>query len=293
MIFKNTRSTVCAANAFVTSSAASWSLRGPSVVSQSTRWRRTSTSPKIQQTRASVQDTPLGANGNANDAPKWPTSANPTPYEIFGLAKDAPYNKGRFFQLVKLYHPDLCHNNPDDGIPHITKLDRYRLVIVANDVLSNPQKRRMYDLYNVGWDKVTDPSSRSRATDRAWRQEPGNASMNATWEDWERWHKQRDGKKQEPVFLSNGGFATLIVVFVVIGTWTEVVYAGNHSIQLMGKRDQLHANVVKDMRRRDGDTFALTREGRIDHFLRQREYEKWGYDPPGHLLPGSSVLPKQ
>ncbi|KAK4158721.1 hypothetical protein QBC43DRAFT_328477 [Cladorrhinum sp. PSN259] len=292
MIFKKTRPTLCAANAFVTSSTAPWSLRGhPAPTRSSTRCRHT----RSQQSRsyASVQDTRPAEDGNAIDAPEWPTSANPTPYEIFGLPNDAPYSKARFFQLVKLYHPDLHHSNSGDGIPHITKLDRYRLVIVANDILSNPQKRRMYDLYNVGWDKEADPSKRHRATDRSWRQEPGNASMNATWEDWERWYQQRDGKKQEPVFLSNGGFAAIIVMFIVAGTWTQVVWAGNQSIQMMDKRDQLHAKVVKDIKRRGGDMSALSREGRVDHFLRQREYEKWGYDHPGHLLPGSSVLPKR
>ncbi|KAK4227303.1 hypothetical protein QBC38DRAFT_195973 [Podospora fimiseda] len=294
MSLKSSRSSISAANALVTSSSA---LRGPTALSQPIAWwRRPSSSPRGQQMRsyASVQETPLGANGNANNAPpNWPTSANPTPYEIFGFSKDAPYSKARFSQLVKLYHPDLHHHNSHDGIPHMTKLDRYRLVILANDILSNPEKRRKYDLYNIGWDKVTDPAIRCRAADRAWRQEPGNASRNATWEDWERWHQQRDGRKQEPVFASNGSFAALILIFVVAGTWTQVVYAGNHSLNMMDKRDQLHANVSRDLRLRNGETYALSKEGRVDHFLRQREYEKWGYDPPGHLLPASSVLPKR
>ncbi|KAK4464337.1 J domain-containing protein 1 [Cladorrhinum samala] len=300
MILKRAKAAFCPANAFVTSlptSSPRRQLRGCSTAANPWQRRHNLCAFGSQQTRsyASVHETAPGENGKPEDALRWPTSANPTPYEIFGLARDAPYNKARFFQLVKLYHPDLQHDSSKNDIPHLTKLDRYRLIIVANDILSNPQKRRMYDLYNVGWDKQTTASSRYRAADRAWRDEPGNASMNATWEDWERWYAKRDGKKQEPIFVSNGGFAAIILIFVVAGTWAQVVWAGNNSIQLMNMQDKRHANVVKDIHRRDGSTAMLSREGRVENFLRQREFEKWGHDPPGHghLLPGSSVLPKR
>ncbi|KAL2257271.1 hypothetical protein VTK26DRAFT_408 [Humicola hyalothermophila] len=221
--------------------------------------------------------------GKGRDHLGWPMSAKPTPYEILGLARDAPYNKARYFQLAKLYHPDLHHNSPDDGLSHLTKLERYRLVVAANDIISNPQKRRMYDLYGLGWDD----HSHHGAVDRAWRHQPGNASMNATWEDWERWYQERDGTggKQELNFASNGVFMGIVGLFLIIGAWSQVTRAGTHSLTLLEMRDQEHMAISRELRRRHAATAEMSREGRIQNFLRQREFERWAHDPPGHGLP--------
>jgi curved DNA-binding protein CbpA len=186
-----------------------------------------------------------------------------------------------------MYHPDRQHQTSDDGIPHITKLERYRLVVAAHEILSNPQKKRMYDLYGLGWESQTDSHTRHREADRAWRQEPGNPSMNGTWEDWERWYQQRDGtgQKQEQVFTSNIGFMAIISVFLIIGTWSQMTRAGTNSITLMEMREQQHAAISKELRERQNQRRGLDREGRVENFLRQREIEKWAYDPPGHGLP--------
>jgi len=209
----------------------------------------------------------------------WPTSANPTPYEIFNQAKGAPYCKNRFYDLVKLYHPDRHAHNSDDGIPHLTKLERYRLVVAANSILSDPERRRLYDRYGAGWDGESEMRNSYRAADRAWRNEPGNASMNATWEDWERWYQERDGKKQEPIYVSNGGFVGIIALFALIGGWGHLSRAGHHSADLLDMRDQKHASISKEMRQRQSVSANLSKEDRVQHFLRQRE--GWGYDVPG------------
>ncbi|KAK4148975.1 hypothetical protein C8A00DRAFT_19287 [Chaetomidium leptoderma] len=224
---------------------------------------------------------------NTSDQPTWPTSANPTPYEILGVVGGAPYSKARYFQLAKLYHPDHQHHTSDGDIPHLTKIERYRLVVAANEILSNPNNKRMYDLYGFGWDNQTDSHTRHREADRAWRQEPGNASMNATWEDWERWHQQRDGsrEKQEEVFTSNLGFMAILSAFLIIAAWSQMTRAGTKSVNLLDMQDQQHAAISKELRERRSQRIAMDREGRVENFLRQREFEKWAYDPPGHGLP--------
>ncbi|KAK3939221.1 hypothetical protein QBC46DRAFT_388488, partial [Diplogelasinospora grovesii] len=151
--------------------------------------------PRLARNRvrnfASVRD--LGESNRSKDtakdnlSPQWPASPNPTPYEIFDQPKNDAYCKARFYELVKLYHPDRRHHTSHDGIPHLTKLERYRLVVLANDILSDPERRRLYDRYGAGWGSQPDMRSSYRKADRTWRQEPGNPSMNATWEDWERW----------------------------------------------------------------------------------------------------------
>lgn len=250
--------------------------------------------PACQQTRsyASVLNGQSNQKdkGRASDQPRWPASAHPTPYEIFGLARDGRYDKARYFQLAKLYHPDRRHHTSSDGIPQVTKLERYRLVVAAHEILSSPQKRRLYDLYGVGWDSGADVRPRHRAVDRTWREGPGNASMNATWEDWEQWRRQWEGtgEKQEPAFISNGGFASIMMLFFFIASWAQITRAGTNSMSLLDMRDERHAAISRDMQRRQGERAGLDRERRVESFLRQRELENWGHDLPGHGLPEGS-----
>ncbi len=225
--------------------------------------------------------------GKPGDELRWPTSAKPSPYEILGVARDAPYDKARFFRLAKLYHPDRQHQTADDGIPHLTKLERYRLVVVANEILSNPQKRRMYDLYGAGWDSKLGSRTLDGEAYRAWRKEPGNPSMNATWEDWERWRHARDGtgEKQEEVFTSNLAFLAIIGAFMIVGTWSQMTRAGTNSATFLEMRDQQHAAISRELQERRREKIGTAREARIESFLRQRELDQWAHDPPGHGLP--------
>ncbi|KAL2163314.1 hypothetical protein VTH06DRAFT_5371 [Thermothelomyces fergusii] len=238
------------------------------------------------QTYATVSDRRRVDGANNTDSPKWPTSPNPTPYEILGHPRDSPYNKARYFQLAKLYHPDRYHHTSSDGIPAETKLERYRLIVAAHEILSNPQKKRLYDLYGFGWDNQADPRMQYREADRAWRREPGNAHMNATWEDWEQWYQQRNGNggKQEEVFTSNIAFMAIVSAFLMIGTWSQMTRAGTNSISLIEMRDKQHAAISKELQERRNRRAGLDREARVENFVRQRDLEKWAHDPAGHGL---------
>lgn len=214
---------------------------------------------------------PDGSTKQPGSSLPWPTTAKPTPYDIFHLKQGAAYNKARYFDLVKIYHPDRHHHNRHDGIPHLTKLERYRLVVAANDILSDPAKRRMYDLYGAGWAGESDMRRNYNDLDRSWRRQPGNASMNATWEDWEKWYDQRDGKKQEPVYMSNGAFVGVIALFVMIGGWGQATRAGTHSLRLVEEQEKKHEAVSKALHLRHAENQGKTREERIQKFLKQRE----------------------
>jgi DnaJ domain len=190
---------------------------------------------------------------------RWPeiTSANaiPTPYQIFNQKKGSPYSKKRFYELVKLYHPD--RHDPDDcsGLPYATKLERYRLVVAANDILSDPVKRGAYDIYGAGWngqpdvlrprDSSEQPATWGGHSGRGWGGGPSGPSQNATWEDWEKWY-QREGKgPQEPRHVSNAAFVGLILTFAAFGGMTQATRAGNYSISFLEQRDALHKTVSK------------------------------------------------
>lgn len=208
--------------------------------------------------------------------PAWPKTKNPTPYEIFNQSKFAPYSKKKFFDLVKHYHPDrhIHHTLPSQNVlSHAAKLERYRLIVAANSILCDPAKRRAYDLYGAGWGEKTQMNNATyREADRAWRQEPGSAANNATWEDWERWHERRNGgEKQSPVYFSNGMFVAVLAVFVVFGSWGQATRAGSHSVRLLEMRESKHNDISEDMWRRKKEKELLTKEDRIENFLKQRE----------------------
>ncbi|KAI1453643.1 hypothetical protein F4805DRAFT_359932 [Annulohypoxylon moriforme] len=214
-----------------------------------------------------------------SDGPKkpehhaWPSSLNPTPYEIFDQHKNAPYSKSKFYELVKLYHPDRHHHTHHHSLSHTARLERYRLIVAANQILSDPTKRRAYDLYGSGWGGIRSMENIYRSVDKSWRDMPGNASMNATWEDWERWYQERDGKREEqqPVYMSNALFASILCVFVLVGSLGQARRATSNSMNLVEMRDEHHAAISQDMRKRQLDQVRLNRTERIDNFLRQRE----------------------
>lgn len=220
-----------------------------------------------------------GSQRESHDHTNWPTAQDPTPYEIFDQQKSAPYSKAKFYELVKLYHPDRHHHTAHQGLAHATKLERYRLVIAANHILCDPAKRRAYDLYGAGWGGKDDMHNDYRAAERSWRQQPGSAANNATWEDWEQWYQQRDGKKQEPLYMSNGGFVVVIVMFVLIGGWGQATRAGSHSLYIVEMEDKKQNHISAEMKKRQNESSMLTREGRVESFLRQRE--GWGYESAG------------
>lgn len=229
---------------------------------------------------ATVQDgarRPLPSENIADcSLPAWPTTKNPTPYEIFDQSKSAPYSKKKFYDLVKHYHPDrhIHYSLPSQNVlSSAAKLERYRLIVAANSILCDPVKRRAYDLYGAGWgEKTTMNNTAYREADRAWRQAPGSAANNATWEDWERWHAKRNGsEKQSPLYMSNGMFVAALAVFVVFGSWSQATRASSHSVHLLEMREHKHHDISEDMWRRKKEKELLSREDRIQNFIRQRD----------------------
>src|SRR5438067_2528913 len=68
----------------------------------------------------------------------------PTPpdyYEVLQVSPNAEAEiiQAAYWRLAQKWHPD---RNPGDS----SALERMKLIIEANEVLSNPQKRQVYDL---------------------------------------------------------------------------------------------------------------------------------------------------
>src|SRR3954467_10244074 len=67
-------------------------------------------------------------------------------YEILGVNKNATEEeiKKAYRKLARKYHPDL---NPNDKEAN----KRFQQVNEANEVLSDPEKRKKYDQYGKDW----------------------------------------------------------------------------------------------------------------------------------------------
>ncbi|KAF4966295.1 hypothetical protein FSARC_6028 [Fusarium sarcochroum] len=198
------------------------------------------------------------------------------------MKSDAPYTKHRFYQLVKVYHPDRHSHTPDiDNIPHTIRLERYRLIVAANDLLSDPSKRQLYDNHGLGWTggRPQTHSETVRNADRAWRYKAGSAVNNATWEDWERWYNARDGKVKDPLYMSNGLFATIVVVMCMIGAFAQMSRADQYGADLMEMKNQSNLAIGQQVTRRNTVAAGRSKDERVDMFLKDRENINYAFQP--------------
>ena len=67
-------------------------------------------------------------------------------YKILGLEKNASADqiKKAYRKLARQYHPDL---NPNDKEAN----KKFQQINEANEVLSDPEKRKKYDQYGANW----------------------------------------------------------------------------------------------------------------------------------------------
>lgn len=227
----------------------------------------------------------------------WPAqtspSSTPTPYEIFELDKRAIYSKHKFYQLVKIYHPD--RNGLDGsafaGISDGEKLERYRLVVLANEILSDPIKRKAYDNYGAGWGNLERQASRhtrgyhSPSTGKNYGYGQGYDSSpfgNATWEDWERWYRRTEDANTKQAYTGNyinpNAFASFVILMAVITGVAQATRAGQYSGSLEEKAQAFTEETSRFLTSRAThfEENKLTSDGRIKHFLEKRDPSRYG-----------------
>lgn len=232
------------------------------------------------------------------DNMNWPTknspSSTPTPYEIFDLEKGAAYSKHRFYELVKIYHPDrhgLQGNHSSRELSHIERLERYRLVILAHEILSDPIKRRDYDNHGVGWADHPRTSNRySRGYCPEGSRKPygrgegydNSPFANAAWEDWERWYARdtNETAKQSNAgnYINPNFFAFIIVLMAVVSGVAQATRAGQFSGSLEERAQAFTEETSRFLAERaeKQKTDALNSDGRVKWFLKKRDPSKYG-----------------
>ena len=216
-----------------------------------------------------------------------------------------------------LYHPDRFCSGEDHihRLPDRVRNERFRLVVAANEILSDPVKKRAYDRYGAGWNGLVGVEREAQVyrhaaatarrgsggaskhpwwTREAWSQregdEPPDPYRNATWEDWERYHAWRDGtaypQRQKPVYMSNVAFMSMLFCLVTIGSILNISHTQESGKMHVADRAKLHEQISKDMSRRRREAIELGDKGeRVRNFLRNR-------DPYGQLNGGELVQEK-
>ncbi|GAB7361205.1 hypothetical protein MBLNU230_g1268t1 [Neophaeotheca triangularis] len=226
---------------------------------------------------------------------EWPSPPRgapyPTPYQIFALKHNAPYSKSRFYQLVKLYHPDksgaLNDNNSPNNISHQVKTERYRLIVAAHTILSDPVKRSAYDRFGAGWNGKAEvgrdgnsksPGQSPGPFSQSWGNPDDPIWRNATWEDWERFYAKRaqgaEGvrrERQAPVYFRNTYFLALVIAVVMMGGSLNYNRAQDVGQTFVEQRDVVHDRAAKELRKLKQDVSSRGKEERIQWFMRQRE----------------------
>lgn len=135
-------------------------LTAPSISANRKSSWRLRPGPQVHRSVSSA----TGFNGRKEipDHHSWPSAPDPTPYMILGVQPGESYSKSRYYDLVKIYHPD-CYRTVASSLPDEIRTQRYRLVVAAHELLADPAKRYAYDSYGLGWIHPRRPTIRRRA----------------------------------------------------------------------------------------------------------------------------------
>ncbi|CAG8454579.1 9252_t:CDS:1 [Paraglomus occultum] len=191
--------------------------------------------------------------GTDSATDRWRASKpNPTPFDVLGLSHNASAAemKERYYELVKQYHPDkVGHNSP-------AALDRFRNVVKAYELLSNPKRKELYLRYGIGWIDTSFMKDTTR-NNSSYKSAPRYSHVN-TWGQEE----TGDGK---PIFISNIYFAAFLIAAAIFASMFQFLRAENsvNSIRLAQERHHLQASKDLARARQRGKKYARQRKAAL------------------------------
>ncbi|KAI5305981.1 hypothetical protein KEM56_002653 [Ascosphaera pollenicola] len=212
----------------------------------------------------------------------WPTSPNITPYDVLNQPSSGTYSKGKYFELVKLYHPDSPgqEHPAAKGISQEERLRRYHLIVTAHEILSDPSKRRAFDRFGDNWynrpelfgndaRRLTETHQKANAPD-------SSIYRNATWEDWQRYY-QRHGRSASPeedadTEVSGQSFRSFLLTIVLIMGVTQALTFGVWSTNdAKSKEFSARNSAFLEERKRNSLVEAVSHHDRVKNFLVSRD----------------------
>ena len=100
-------------------------------------------------------------------------------YQILGISKNASADdiKKAYRKLARKYHPDLNPNDKDAN-------KRFQEVNEANEVLSDPEKRKKYDQYGENWQHADEFAQAGKAREQRSGPQPHSTYGNADFSDF-------------------------------------------------------------------------------------------------------------
>ncbi|KAJ6784084.1 hypothetical protein PWT90_07137 [Aphanocladium album] len=207
----------------------------------------------------------------------WPADAKPTPYQVLNLEIGQPYEKTNFNRMVKIYHPDMHHHGQGDVVGSTlspqARLHRYYLIIAAHELLSNPEQKRRYDLYKLGW------MNHTPVTEHQPRPAP------ETWASEADMYERPSPMRQSPIYMSNNAFAILALVFAfgyAIVSYERARRAAWRERQRMHLVDK---NIVKSLYDAQYLMEGKSKDERIVDFLCRRHVASGKHEADGGFLP--------
>ncbi|CAG7990304.1 unnamed protein product [Penicillium salamii] len=197
----------------------------------------------------------------------WPSNSSFTPYDVLNIPRGARYSKRNYYDLVKIYHPDRpLKDHPlfHQLTPEI-RLQRYRIVVDAHELLSDPSKRASYDRTGAGW-VHTVPDTKVD-----WQTPGPSVYANATWEDWERWHNRHHAPQQHVV--DQRTFVRLLILLVLFGGALQASWIGKLHTEVDDRLRELNEDSARFLRGRKEDTVKQmnSNEARVQGFLIRRD----------------------
>lgn len=196
----------------------------------------------------------------------WPKARHPSPYEIFHLDENAPQSviKARYYELVKLYHPDKERHAPSD----ITNA-RFHEILKAHAILTDPRARSAYDRFGVGW---SGPLKEARRDGSRFDRFSARQSHSTTWDGF-----YTGNKRDEVLYTSNANFIGFIVFLSAVGAIVQAMRLSRASSEINERADKAHFNTARDLAESRRLARDLNRDERRQLFLAQRHGDAHGY----------------
>jgi curved DNA-binding protein CbpA len=224
----------------------------------------------------------------------WPAHSSFTPYDIFHQDRSAPYSKRRYYELVKVYHPDNQHNDHPilKNVSDEVRLRRYRLIVTAHEILSDPAKRAAYDTDGSGWHSHPDHPN-PRVYPQTYKKPADYDSSvfhNATWEDWERYYNRHQPKQVQTV--SHRTFVTFIVLIVAFGGLAKASWISQNQTSLARRIQEVNIKSARLLAGRRQQTDNLqSADKRVQQFLIQRDPTKSGLKEEEEIVYKEALAP--